>query len=170
MNEEAPENVLQIRTSDITKELRQDDRNVELCRHAVCCSVLQCVATCCSVLQSQIRTSDKTKELSWDEMTAMQTCVDTLPEDVSKKAQSLCKRAIYFHTIARYLCQKSPISLHKSPIPLQITPARRHTGSAIPVATPPPPCYRVAASSTLSGLLGLFLKTSPISRRALWQK
>jgi len=65
MKEEAPENVLQMNTSDNTKELRQDDRNVELCVLqcvAVCCNVLQCVAVCYSVLQSVAATLNERAE------------------------------------------------------------------------------------------------------------
>ena len=94
MDEEASENVFQIRISDIPKKLRQDDRNVELCRHAV----LQCVAVCCNVLQCvavPIRTSDKNKgaELRRDDCHA----------DLRRHAARRCQ-------------QKSPISLPKSHI------------------------------------------------------
>jgi len=50
MNEKAPENVFRVRTSDRMKEQREDDCHADLCRHAVFCSVLQCVAVCYGVM------------------------------------------------------------------------------------------------------------------------
>jgi len=40
MNEEAPENVFQLRTIDRMQEQIRDDCHAHLCRHTVCCSVL----------------------------------------------------------------------------------------------------------------------------------
>ena len=90
MNEKAPENVFQIRTSNRTKELRQDDRNVEFCRHAVCCIVLQCVAVCCSVLK-------------------FVAVPDTYQRTI---ARHLCQRSKYLCTRAPYLLQMTPVRRH----------------------------------------------------------
>jgi len=126
MNEEASENVFQVRTSDRTKELWWDDRHADLCRHA---------ARSCS----------------------------------QKSPVSLQKSHISPHNSPISL-PKSPRSLHKSPIPLQTTPATGRQARPFFLQPPPPPCYGMAASIRLSEMLGLFLKTSPISRRALSRK
>ena len=120
-NEEAPENVFQVRTSDRMKEQRRDDSHLDL-YVAACCCVLQRVAACCSALQRvaarcsalqrvAARCSvlqrvaaildEREKREREREMTPILPCVNTLPGVVRKRDLSLCQRA-------QYLCKRAP--------------------------------------------------------------
>ena len=83
----------------------------EMTPHAVCCSVLQCVAVCCSVLQCvamrcsvlQCVAATLNEEA---ETTLIWSCVDMLPGVVRKKALHTRKRAWYLYKRALYLCKR----------------------------------------------------------------